>query len=59
MCSEAVPGLSSADSCSAFVRNCDEAGLTDVCLTMDSNGFRVSVTSEIADNGTLSARPTC
>jgi len=30
----------SADSCSAFVRNCDEAGLTDVCLTMDSNGFR-------------------
>jgi formylglycine-generating enzyme required for sulfatase activity len=30
----------SADSCTAFVRNCDEAGLTDVCLTMDSNGFR-------------------
>lgn len=30
----------SAESCTAFVRNCDEAGLTDVCLTMDSNGFR-------------------
>lgn len=30
----------SADSCTAFVRNCDEGGLTDVCLTMDSNGFR-------------------
>jgi formylglycine-generating enzyme required for sulfatase activity len=31
---------SSADSCTSWVRNCDEAGLTDVCLTMDSNGFR-------------------
>ena len=31
---------SSAESCTAYVRNCDEAGLTDVCLTMDSNGFR-------------------
>ncbi len=31
---------SSADSCASYVRNCDEAGLTDVCLTMDSNGFR-------------------
>jgi formylglycine-generating enzyme required for sulfatase activity len=31
---------SSAASCAAWVRNCDEAGLTDVCLTMDSNGFR-------------------
>ena len=31
---------SSAGSCASWVRNCDEAGLTDVCLTMDSNGFR-------------------
>jgi formylglycine-generating enzyme required for sulfatase activity len=31
---------SSVDSCTSWVRNCDEAGLTDVCLTMDSNGFR-------------------
>jgi formylglycine-generating enzyme required for sulfatase activity len=31
---------SSAENCTAFVRNCDEAGTTDVCLTMDSNGFR-------------------
>ena len=31
---------SSADNCTSWVRNCDEAGLTDVCLTMDSNGFR-------------------
>jgi formylglycine-generating enzyme required for sulfatase activity len=27
-------------NCTSWVRNCDEAGLTDVCLTMDSNGFR-------------------
>ncbi len=31
---------SSAANCASWVRNCDEAGLTDVCLTMDSNGFR-------------------
>ena len=31
---------SSAANCTSWVRNCDEAGLTDVCLTMDSNGFR-------------------
>ena len=31
---------SSAENCSVFVRNCGEAGTTDVCLTMDSNGFR-------------------
>lgn len=31
---------SSAGDCTYWVRNCDEAGLTDVCLTMDSNGFR-------------------
>ena len=31
---------SSAANCTAWVRNCDEAGVTDVCLTMDSNGFR-------------------
>jgi formylglycine-generating enzyme required for sulfatase activity len=31
---------SSAANCRSWVRNCDEAGLTDVCLTMDSNGFR-------------------
>jgi formylglycine-generating enzyme required for sulfatase activity len=30
----------SAESCTSWVRNCDEAGTTDVCLTMDSNGFR-------------------
>jgi formylglycine-generating enzyme required for sulfatase activity len=28
------------EECTAWARNCDEAGLTDVCLTMDSNGFR-------------------
>ena len=27
-------------SCTSWVRNCDQMGLTDVCLTMDSNGFR-------------------
>ena len=31
---------STAGNCTSWVRNCDEAGLTDVCLTMDSNGFR-------------------
>jgi formylglycine-generating enzyme required for sulfatase activity len=31
---------SDAVNCASWVRNCDEAGLTDVCLTMDSNGFR-------------------
>jgi formylglycine-generating enzyme required for sulfatase activity len=31
---------SSAANCASWVRNCDEAGTTDVCLTMDSNGFR-------------------
>jgi formylglycine-generating enzyme required for sulfatase activity len=31
---------SSAENCTSFVRNCDEAGMTDICLTMDSNGFR-------------------
>lgn len=31
---------STAENCTPWVRNCDEAGLTDICLTMDSNGFR-------------------
>ncbi|HXP63393.1 MAG TPA: SUMF1/EgtB/PvdO family nonheme iron enzyme [Dongiaceae bacterium] len=31
---------SRAGNCTSWSRNCDEAGLTDVCLTMDSNGFR-------------------
>jgi formylglycine-generating enzyme required for sulfatase activity len=31
---------SKADDCTSFARNCDEAGFTDICLTMDSNGFR-------------------
>ncbi len=31
---------SKADNCTSWVRNCEEAGFTDVCLTMDSNGFR-------------------
>lgn len=31
---------SSAGNSASWIRNCDEAGLTDVCLTMDSNGFR-------------------
>ena len=31
---------SSYANCTSWVRNCDEMGLTDVCLTMDSNGFR-------------------
>ncbi|HTI73149.1 MAG TPA: SUMF1/EgtB/PvdO family nonheme iron enzyme [Candidatus Limnocylindria bacterium] len=31
---------SAPENCTSWVRNCDEAGLTDVCLTMDSDGFR-------------------
>ena len=31
---------SAADTCACWTRNCDEAGFSDVCLTMDSNGFR-------------------
>ena len=31
---------SGSENCTSFVRNCDEPGTTDVCLTMDSNGFR-------------------
>jgi formylglycine-generating enzyme required for sulfatase activity len=31
---------SKADNCTSWVRNCDEAGFSDVCLTMDSDGFR-------------------
>jgi formylglycine-generating enzyme required for sulfatase activity len=31
---------SSAENCTSWVRNCDEAGFSDVCLTMDSDGFR-------------------
>src|SRR5262249_5594746 len=31
---------SSPENCTSLVRNCDEAGATDVCLPMDSNGFR-------------------
>jgi formylglycine-generating enzyme required for sulfatase activity len=31
---------SSAENCASWARNCDEAGLTDICLTMDSDGFR-------------------
>ena len=31
---------SKADDCACWVRNCDDAGFSDVCLTMDSNGFR-------------------
>jgi formylglycine-generating enzyme required for sulfatase activity len=31
---------SSAEDCTSWARNCDEPGLTDICLTMDSNGFR-------------------
>jgi formylglycine-generating enzyme required for sulfatase activity len=31
---------SSGENCTSAVRNCDEPGATDVCLTMDSNGFR-------------------
>ena len=30
----------SGANCTSWVRNCDEMGLTDVCLTGDSNGFR-------------------
>jgi formylglycine-generating enzyme required for sulfatase activity len=30
----------SSANCTSWARNCDEAGLTDVCLTGDSNGFR-------------------
>jgi formylglycine-generating enzyme required for sulfatase activity len=30
----------SSANCTSWVRNCDEAGLTDICLTGDSNGFR-------------------
>jgi formylglycine-generating enzyme required for sulfatase activity len=31
---------SSPDDCASWARNCDESGATDVCLTMDSYGFR-------------------
>ncbi|HZR20107.1 MAG TPA: SUMF1/EgtB/PvdO family nonheme iron enzyme [Verrucomicrobiae bacterium] len=31
---------STAENCTSWVRNCDEAGVSDICLTMDSNGFR-------------------
>jgi formylglycine-generating enzyme required for sulfatase activity len=31
---------SSPDNCASWARNCDESGATDVCLTMDSSGFR-------------------
>jgi formylglycine-generating enzyme required for sulfatase activity len=31
---------SSSDDCASWARNCDEPGATDICLTMDSNGFR-------------------
>jgi len=31
---------SDADHCASWARGCDESGDTDVCLTMDSNGFR-------------------
>lgn len=31
---------SQAENCAVWARNCDEAGFTDVCLTMDSDGFR-------------------
>jgi formylglycine-generating enzyme required for sulfatase activity len=31
---------SSPDNCASWARGCDEAGATDICLTMDSNGFR-------------------
>jgi formylglycine-generating enzyme required for sulfatase activity len=29
-----------AETCTVWARQCDEAGFTDVCLTMDSDGFR-------------------
>ena len=32
--------FASAANCASWARNCDDFGLTDVCLTMDSNGFR-------------------
>ncbi len=31
---------SSADDCASWARGCDESGATDICLTMDSDGFR-------------------
>ncbi|HUD46445.1 MAG TPA: SUMF1/EgtB/PvdO family nonheme iron enzyme [Candidatus Baltobacteraceae bacterium] len=31
---------SSPDNCASSARNCDESGATDICLTMDSSGFR-------------------
>jgi formylglycine-generating enzyme required for sulfatase activity len=31
---------SSPDNCASWARNCDESGATDICLTMDSCGFR-------------------
>ncbi len=31
---------SNTENCTSWIRNCDEPGFTDVCLTMDSNGFR-------------------
>ena len=45
---------SPADNCAAWARNCDEAGFTDVCLTMDSNGFRCV---RKPNAGEMAARP--
>jgi formylglycine-generating enzyme required for sulfatase activity len=41
---------SNAENCSSWVRNCDEAGFTDVCLTMDSDGFRCVRKARPAEN---------
>jgi formylglycine-generating enzyme required for sulfatase activity len=42
---------SQAENCAVWARNCDEPGFTDVCLTMDSDGFRCARKPGPAANG--------
>jgi formylglycine-generating enzyme required for sulfatase activity len=51
---------SKADNCASWTRNCDEPGFTDVCLTMDSNGFRTvrkPSANEVASQSATPATP--
>ncbi len=47
---------SAAENCTVWARNCDEAGFTDVCLTMDSDGFRCVRRATPAELAALKAR---
>ena len=48
---------SQGENCASAIRNCDEAGFTDVCLTMDSDGFRCVRKPSANDIAVLSAAP--